>query len=119
MTADAFAEEVRSCLPVIAAPIRANEPVPSWLSRAARVAGISVARARAYWYRQVERPRVDEYFAIISAADLSQRRLDDMESAYEADRERFARDFPRLARFLPPSIREPSANTVGAEGAAR
>ncbi|MGO4125699.1 hypothetical protein AB4Z01_14955 [Inquilinus sp. YAF38] len=119
MTADAFAEEVRSCLPVIAAPIRANEPVPSWLSRAARTAGISVARARAYWYRQVERPRVDEYFAIISAADLSQRRLEDMESAYEADRERFARDFPRLARLLPPSLRAPAPSSGDVEGAAR
>lgn len=112
MTADAFAEEVRTCLPIIAAPIKANEPVPSWLARAARIAGITATRARAYWYRQVERPRVDEYFAIISAADLSQRKLDAMESAYEADRERFARAFPRVARFLPPSLRTAEADAA-------
>ena len=104
MTPEAIAEDMRSCLPEIAAPIQPCEPVPAWLARAARIAGIPAARARAYWHRKVERPAADEYVRVMAAAEAARRKQQIMEAAYEADRERLARDYPALARFLPPSL---------------
>jgi hypothetical protein len=104
VTPDAIAEDMRSCLPVIASPIQPCEPVPAWLARAARIAGIPAARARAYWHRKVESPRADEYVRVMAAAEFARRKQQVMEAAYEADRERFARAWPALARLLPPSL---------------
>lgn len=108
MTPQAIAEDMRGCLPIIAAPISPCEPVASWLARAARHAGITAARARAYWHRKVESPRADEYIAVMAAAEAAKRKTEFMERAYDAERNRLARDFPALARFLPPSLAETS-----------
>lgn len=104
MSPAAIAEDLRTCLSVIAAPIAPCEPVPAWLARAARTAGIPFARAKRYWHRRVDRPAAHEYLAIKAAADAAMRKHQIMEAAYEAERQRLAQDFPALARFLPPSL---------------
>lgn len=104
MSPATIAEDLRTCLPVIAAPIAPCEPVPAWLARAAKAAGIPFARAKRYWHRRVDRPTADEYLAIKAAADAALRKQQIMEAAYEAERQRLSQDFPALARFLPPSL---------------
>lgn len=116
VTPDAIAEDMRSCLPVIASPISPCEPVPAWLARAARIADIPAARARAFWYRKVERPAADEYLKVMAAAEFARRRLARMEAAYEEDRRRIVRDWPGLARLLPPSLAEVAASPPPAKG---
>jgi hypothetical protein len=101
MSPAAIAEDLRDCLPVIAAPIAPCEPVPAWLARAARAAGIPFARAKRYWHRRVDRPAAHEYLAIKAAADAALRKQQFMEAAYEAECRRLADLSPALARCLP------------------
>ena len=101
MSPAAIAEDLRMCLPVIAAPIAPCEPVPAWLARAARTAGIPFARAKRYWHRRVDRPAAHEYIAIKAAAEAAIRKQQFMEQAYEAERRRLADLSPALARLLP------------------
>jgi hypothetical protein len=115
MSPATIAEDLRNCLPVIAAPIAPCEPVPAWLARAARAAGISLTRAKRYWHRRVDRPAADEYLAITAAAEAARRKQQIMETAYEAERQRLAQDFPALARFLPPSLGSAPDQTFGSQ----
>jgi hypothetical protein len=114
VTPSAIAEDMRGCLPIIAHPISPCEPVPSWLARAARIAGIPARRARAYWHRKVERPAADEYIAILAAADAARRKQEIMEAAYEASREQLAAHHPRIARLLLPVLAAPKEPPGGA-----
>ena len=106
-----IAEQIRSVLPEIAAPVRPGELVAVWIERAARATQVPASRLRAYWHRKVEAPRVPEYLAIMAAADAAHRRrlaIADLEKeiqgraeALRTDHQRLCADHPLLARLVP------------------
>lgn len=105
------AEQLRTMLPDIAAPIRPGEKVEVWIERVHRATGVAAARLRAYWHRKVEAPRVPEYLAIVGAAQRAadrHRAIEALENEIaaktaqlRADHERLAADHPVLARLAP------------------
>lgn len=99
-----YAEQIRSALPDIAAPIRPGEMVATWIERASRATGITSARLRAYWHRKVECPRIPEYIAVLGAAEAAARRqqaIADLESSIHKREEELRTDHDRLARSHP------------------
>lgn len=106
-----IAEQIRSALPDIAAPVQPGELVAVWIERAARATHVPASRLREYWHRKVRAPRVPEYLAIMAAADAAHRRrlaIADLEKEIESraealrtDHQRLCAGNPLLARLVP------------------